>query len=127
MEISILLAKIIGVYLVIEGISLITMQKEIIPIISEIKGKAVFLGWGVIATIIGLVIITSHNVWLNSYQIAISLFGWLVFVKGVLISFLPMNVIEKIINKINKPIFYNTGGVIAILIGLWLTYYGFVI
>jgi hypothetical protein len=127
MEISIILARIIGVYLIIDGLAAIMMQKEIIPIVSELKGKAVFFGWGIMATIFGLIIITTHNIWLSPHQTVISLFGWLVFIKGVLISFLPLNTIEKIIDKFNRPIFYNLAGILVIIIGLWLTYYGFII
>ncbi|NCS99253.1 hypothetical protein GW764_03650 [Candidatus Parcubacteria bacterium] len=127
MEISIFLAKVIGIYLVIDGLSAITMHKELIPVVAEIKNKTFFVGWGVFATIIGLLIVVSHSYWATLYQTGISLIGWFVLVKGILILFLPVRFLEEIILKLNKPIFYQIGGLFSILIGLWLTYFGFVV
>lgn len=127
MEISIFLAKIIGIYLIIDGLSAITMHKELIPIVSEIRNKTFFLGWGVLATIIGLLIVVSHNLWVAPYQIVISLVGWFVFVKGVLILFLPVKILEEVILRLNKPVFYKAAGLVSILVGLWLTYHGFIV
>jgi|AntRauTorckE6833_2_1112554.scaffolds.fasta_scaffold00714_16 hypothetical protein len=127
MEISIFLAKVIGVYLVIDGLSAIIMHKELIPIVSEIKNKAFFVFWGIFATIIGLLIVVSHNYWVETYQVVISLVGWFVFIKGILILFLPVKFLEEVISKINKPIFYQIAGLFTILLGLWLTYFGFIV
>lgn len=127
MEISIFLAKIIGIYLIIDGLSAITMHKELIPVVSEIRNKTFFLGWGVFATIIGLLIVVSHNLWVAPYQIVISMIGWFVFIKGVLILFLPVKILEEVISRLNKPVFYKAAGLVSILVGLWLTYHGFIV
>ncbi len=127
MEISIFLAKFIGIYLIIEGLLALLMHKEIIPIISEIKNKAGFLLLGNIITIIGLLIVISHNIWVSYHQFFISLIGWIILIKGLLIIFLPPNTTKEMIAFFNKPIFYNINGIISISIGLWLTYFGFIV
>lgn len=126
MEISIFLAKVIGVYLIVIGLLVLMIQKDFIVVISQIKEKADFIIFGFIITLLGLLMLVSHNLWNNAHQVVISIIGWVVFIKGLIILFFPRKFFDDLIVLVNKPIFYNLGGIISILIGLWLTYFGFV-
>jgi uncharacterized membrane protein len=129
MELSIFLAQIIGIYLIADGIVAITRFKELIPIIEEFKlNKILFFSLGTIVLLLGLIIVLNHNIWHGEpYQIVITLIGWIVLIKGLILFLLPSELIKSIIDQFNHPNTYRIAGTVTLLFGLWLTYHGFVI
>lgn len=127
MEISIFLAKVVGIYFIIMGLLVLTSQKGVMNMIDQLKDKANFLVLGLVTTLIGLLMIVSHNIWTTPHQIVISLIGWVSFIKGLIILFFPTKFFDEFIEMINKPALYSAFGVLALIVGLWLSYYGFVI
>ena len=61
----------------------------------------------------------------NFRQIVITIFGWAMVIKGLIISIMPIEFVEKLIMKVNRPTYYKISGVVMILIGLWLSVAGF--
>lgn len=127
MEISIFLAKVVGVYFIIMGLLALTSQKGVMNMVDQLKDKANFLVLGFVTTLIGLLMVVSHSVWTTPHQIAISLIGWVSFIKGLIILFFPTKFFDEFIEMINKPALYSAFGVAALLVGFWLVYYGFII
>lgn len=129
MEISLLLAKIIGIYLVVDGLVAITKQAELGEILEEFKThRSAVLFYGLMIFIIGLVLVSIHNIWSGAaFQIALSLLGWALVLKGLLISLLPHSFFEFLISTLNKPVIYNVAGSISVILGAWLAISGFVL
>ena len=80
---------------------------------------------GVMALIIGYLIVAFHNTWTKDVSVIITIVGWLALVKGLLILACPklMITLTKAILK-NKN-FLKIEAIIVIIIGLLFAFFGF--
>ena len=127
MEFSIFIAKIIAVIYMSIGIGLLLnsnyYQKVIIKLLND--ATYIVLG-GIIAIIIGFLIIENHNKWVKNWTVIITIFGWIALIKGVLLLALPTS------TKIFRPLF-NNGNLTKILapliliFGLIFAYFAFIL
>jgi len=80
---------------------------------------------GFFALLIGMLIITFHNVWVSDWPVIITLIGWLSFLKGA-VFMLASDVLQGILKYVKKATMYFTiAGVIWLLVGVYLIYVGF--
>ena len=122
MENSILLAKILGAYMVIIAIGLICNMKFYQKMMEDFfKNTALIYLGGVFALIIGLLILLFHNVWVADWPVIITIFGWLGLIKGAWLIIFP-NSVGKITQVYHKrPALLRVHLIIMLLIGLFLT------
>ena len=127
MEISLFLAKVIGLFLIVDGLVILIRSKELMSAVSEIKNdKFSIMFLGMLVLIMGLLITISHNIWTGSaFQVVITIIGWLMAIKGLVVSLLPMSVFDRLLAAVNKPVLYQISGVVVILVGIWLSIVGF--
>ncbi len=125
MDLSVYLAKIVGIWMVVAGVALLrnpSYIKEMAADFFKVK-SALYLG-GLMAFIIGLLLVTSHNVWVLGWPVIITVIGWASFIKGVLFIVFP-DYAEKFsewyLEKVNVRVF----GPIYILLGLFLCWIGY--
>ncbi|MFH0913415.1 MAG: hypothetical protein V1884_03950 [Candidatus Omnitrophota bacterium] len=87
---SIFLAKAIGLYMVIVALGILFNLKIYQRVMEDFsKNSALIYLGGVIALIIGLLILLSHNLWVAGWEVIITIFGWLGLIKGVWLMILP--------------------------------------
>jgi len=118
------LATIWGIALVIIPFAMLLNEKYIKILFAEAKNDTTMFFWGVLTTIIGLAMVLSYNTWTSSWQIIITIFGWLSLIKGLAILFVP-EYIKNWTKKIENASFLQYALVVAILLGLVITYFGF--
>ena len=89
MELSIFLAKIIGVVYVVAGISMLLNSKYYQRIFPKLIKNTI---WMFTMSLIGLVVffiwVLQHNVW-QGWPILITLFGWIGLVKSLVFLLFP--------------------------------------
>ena len=118
------LATVIGWYLVILSILLFFRYKHILTVMKELISKpGEFFIIAVITLIMGLLLVTSHNIWVMDWPVVITIFSWVVLIAGILRLFFP-----EMILKMWQPLFNNTITIkvttfISLLIGLFLLYH----
>lgn len=127
MEFSIFIAKVIAVIYLSFGIGLLFngnyYQKVFIKLLND--ATYLILG-GIIAIIIGFIIVRHHNIWEKNWTVIITIIGWIALVKGILLLAFPSS------TKLFKPLF-NNGNLTKILaplvliFGLVFAYFGFFI
>ncbi len=126
MEISYLIAKIIGPIYLITGLSMLinpNMYKNFLEKFMRDNGLLFISGF--LSLLIGLLILTFHNIWVYSWQIIITIFGVIAIVKGSLILILPSYLI-KITSLIHKnSVIIACASLAAICVGGLFTYYGY--
>ncbi|MAZ67465.1 hypothetical protein CL652_01695 [bacterium] len=126
MEISLLLAQIMGLYLLLEGLVVLTRRKFVLNIVNDIsRHKALMFVTGAMVFILGLLVVLSHNVWEASWRVIPTIIGWAMVVKGVAIFFVPrvvMNKAKKFAKNRNMAVL---AGIIAVAVGAYLVYVGF--
>jgi len=125
MEISILIAKIIGFIYLSFGVGLLFNGKYYKKEISKLLENTSYLIFaGFIAIIMGILIIENHNFWVKNWTIVITIIGWLALVKGIiLLAFPTLTSIYKPL--FNSKMFYNLLGPLVLIFGLIFTYLGY--
>ncbi|MBU0760042.1 MAG: hypothetical protein KKA34_06810 [Candidatus Omnitrophica bacterium] len=128
MDSSILLARLIGPYIIVIGTSLILNKKIFRQIMEDFpKNPSLVFIAGLLTFVAGLASVLFHNVWVGDWRLIITIFGWLVLVKGVLLVLLPGTLVKatKIYSDNLKLVLIPWG--IMILIGIFLTIKGYII
>lgn len=124
MDLSIFLAKLIGIYLLIIVLELILRKKEMkksIKNFSESKGLLIFSGS--ISLLLGLAIVISHPIYDLDWEGLITLLGYVLIARGV-IRFTFPSYLQKKMGKIFQQNYWLLCILLAIL-GTYLTYSGF--
>ena len=80
---------------------------------------------GIMALVLGYLIVTFHNTWTKDLSVIITIVGWLALVKGILILIRPnlMIALTKAIMKSKN--FLRIEVVIVIILGLLFAFLGF--
>jgi len=115
MDISMLLAKILGLYGLVASVSALLNLKRIKYLADDLlNNEALLYLSALLALSLGIVITNIHNVIAYDYRLIITLFGWISFIQGVIFLLVPdlaYAIIRRIIN-------YNSVILLGILICL---------
>lgn len=126
MELTILLAKVFGLYLIISGAVIMVRQRYFIPVVGTfVEERFLRLVLAAGELLVGLFLIIGHNDWTSWPAGIISLFGWWIILESLAYLVLPDALIEKLIRSFNIPSWYTGGGIFAIVIGAYLALFGF--
>ena len=118
---TIFLATIIGWYLVIFGLFLFVKHEHVKSIMEDIlASRGMFFLLAFITLLIGLLIVVSHNLWTYAWPVAITLFGWILFVGGVLRLFCSESAKNMGRKFIKHPMKMRVAGVFFFVFGLYL-------
>jgi len=127
LEISIFLAKVIGVLAVITSLAVMLNYKKSVAFEIELsKNPASVYASGFLFLVMGVLILVSHPVFEMSWMGVITLLGIAISLKGIGRIFMPESV-NKMIEKKQKTNWFMLGEVGFLLIGLYLSYYGFIV
>lgn len=92
--------------------------------IDEVIGsQALSWIWGFINLLFGATIIAFHRAWSSDWRSIITVVGWAGILKGVLFMLFP-NSARALYRTCNTPRVLMTGGLVAVLLGLFLLYAG---
>lgn len=129
MDISHLLARLFGLVLVVIYGGLLINQKFYTSIWQNLLQQPLLLFIsGFMALVLGLIVIQVHSIWALDWRGLITFLGWLMVFQGTMRLVFPetvLKIVKKIIDNQNF-LFINIVSVIMLLIGLYLTYVGFV-
>ncbi|KPK39245.1 MAG: hypothetical protein AMJ78_08800 [Omnitrophica WOR_2 bacterium SM23_29] len=126
METSIFIARIFGLCYLIIGAGLMFNRKAFQQVMDDFcKNAALVFYGGILALVIGVVIILIHNVWVANWTVIITIIGWLALIKGIWLIVFP-NTVSKFMQAYQKNesllIVHSIG---ALIFGAVLTFFGF--
>lgn len=124
---TLVLARIIGPVLVAAGIMLITQPDRMLTALGGylLNDSLVILS-AFVSLILGLCVVTFHPRWDTVSGIFISLIGYGLAVRGVILIFAPQLMHEgAMFITTQRHVFPITGCALALL-GVWLTYVGYI-
>lgn len=125
MDLSLYLAKVLGLYLVIKGVAGLANLKYYMRLISEIiRNEALIVFAAAIELLFGLAIVVAHNVWVADWQVVITLVGWVMILKGSFL--LSPKAAAHWMKQCATENILMTGGIVAVALGTFLVYIGFV-
>ena len=117
-----------GLYLAIMGLALLLRREMWKKVVSEFFDSASRIyTTGVFILIIGLLLVLSHNVWEGGLKTVVTVLGWVVLAKGLAYVFLPHTLLKDLAKGLNGENVYVTGGVVALIFGLYLAGKGFLL
>ena len=114
------LAQVLGISFVVLGLSIFFHKKNTVAVVEELVQSKSFM-WlgGVIALLIGAVMISLNNVWSSGLPLLVTIIGWLALFKGIFILFLP-SLSVSFYRKINRKSTYILAGIVLFILGLVL-------
>ena len=127
MRLTAILAQVIGLFTVITTLAMLLQRRMTEEVISSlIANRALLYVVGLIATLCGLLIVLSHNVWKGgALPIVVTLLGWLILLRGILFLVLPRETIQYVYRNLNFRRNYPIIAAVGLGLGLLLTYAGF--
>jgi hypothetical protein len=123
-----MIAKVVSLYVLILGISYVLNVKLWARYITElIEANERLFSLSLLVFLFGLIIVLNHNHWEWSPQVIVTLFGWHMLIKGVLILLFPglVRLYEKFSLATLQRMLY-IAGIVSTGLGLILCYYNFI-
>lgn len=124
METSLFLAKALGLYMTIACFGLLINQRARKDVIHALGDEDRLVMSGITALIIGILIVTAHNLWVYDWRVIITISGWAALLKGVARIYFVENS-KKWIKAATATPWYTFGLVFATALGLYLVCKGF--
>lgn len=127
METSILLAKIMGPMLLIVGIGIFVNLELYRRMVADFGNSLLLIYMsGTIALVMGLIVVTFHNVWAWRWPVIVTVIGWLSLIKGTVRIVAPRFVADRAARYARNGNVLMTTAIVAAVIGAVLTYFGYV-
>jgi uncharacterized protein YjeT (DUF2065 family) len=126
MNLALVLAQILGIFFAVVGISMIIHKKTVAAAMEEItRDSGVLWLWGLLALIIGAVLVVFNNVWnFGLLPLFVTAIGWLALLKGIFILLFPGAAVA-LYKKCAKENMLMYAGYIVFILGVILLYQGF--
>jgi hypothetical protein len=121
------LARLIGLSAILVALSLVThKQASVETMTALVHNPPLLLIFGMVWLIVGLAIILGHNIWSGGVlPIIVTLVGWLIFVRGLLLLFLSPAAAVGLFTGLHFEQLFYLYVTISLVFGAYLTYGGF--
>ncbi len=121
---TVFLARLMGLFTILVVVSLVVRGS--VTVTATVADGPVMLVYAIISLAIGIAVILGHNVWSGgALPVVVTLVGWLIFAKGVLLLFLEPEALSGLFERMHYAENYYLFLAPAFLIGLYLTWAGF--
>lgn len=124
MDATVFLATVIGWYLVIFSLFLLTRTEQAKLIMSDVMAhRGLFFILAVFTLILGLLMVVSHNVWIWDWPLFVTLFSWLLLITAVVRIFWTDTMRTKGTAFVNHPAKLRVTAIILLILGLYALYH----
>ncbi len=124
-ETTLVLARILGGYMLIMGAGLLVHRRMGGELLDRLRDDfALTFTMGLMALLIGLVIVSIHNIWAGPLAILITVIGWLAVAEGAAIILLRRRYITMISPLAHGGVAGLIWGAVCVLVGLCLFWAG---
>ncbi len=119
MDTTLITLKILSVYLIMSGFFIIFKRKSIPHLLKDFfDHPATMYLTGVILIFLSSMYLIPYSIWDGSWRMIVTIFAWLVGLKGIVYIFAPKLLSEIAIKKSRR--FFITYGIVAIIVGVYL-------
>lgn len=126
MESTLFLAKVFGLYLIAMAVVLAWRRKALSVMIEGFATNPplAYLA-SIVALILGLVLVVSHNVWAAGWPLIITILSWVVLIKALAFLLLPFDAMARLMRWFDRPAWFAINGAFLAGVGLFLAGKGF--
>jgi uncharacterized protein YjeT (DUF2065 family) len=126
MDLTLFLAQLLGIYMVVAGLSGLLYPVRAKRAMNEVTRSYVIPYFdGALALIFGLLIVLTHNVWNGTVETIVTLVGWLAVVEGLAMLLLPQESITSLLKRFQSQSAITIWSGVALLVGGYLVYVSF--
>ena len=123
---ALFLAKLFGLYFIIVGVVVLVRRRAMMPTVTSLlANRAMLLVLGAVEIIAGLAIVLTYPQISFDIRGILSVIGYMMIVEGIIYLAAPVKMVQKMIRKFNRPSWYLSGGLLAVLLGVYLAAVGF--
>src|SRR5271166_3954239 len=123
-RLTVFLARFIGLFIVLLMVGFLVRGSAMVE--TAVADGPVMLTYGIISLAIGLAMILGHNVWSGgSLPVVVTLVGWLILAKGLLLLFLTPEVLTRSFERMQYGDHIYLYLAPSLVIGIYLTWAGF--
>jgi uncharacterized protein YjeT (DUF2065 family) len=90
-----------------------------------VENSATLYMGGIMALVVGMLIVMFHNTWTKDFSVIITIIGWIALIKGVVILVVPKTMVSLVKAIVERPNFMKIESIIAIIVGLLFSFLGF--
>ena len=120
------LPQLLGIYFILIGGIVLYRRRAIMPAMRQlVANRPLLLVIALAEMLAGIAIALTYPTVSASAEGLVSLIGWMLIVEGLLYLSMPYRRVQKFVAAFNTPQWYGVGGVIAVLLGLYLAGVGF--
>jgi hypothetical protein len=117
------IASVFGPFLLIMGLWMVFYHENMMKVISSIKNTpGVMYVMGIINLLIGLSVLSSFNMWMWGPTLLVTLFGWVVLIRGLLAFFMPQFLVTKPLTDHN---YLRVKGIVVLVWGFCMCWFAF--
>ena len=121
------LAKVIGIVFIVLSLGIFKNQRLFLSLVKKFLENSVLMFMtGFWDLLLGLLIVVSHNVWVKDWPVIITIFGWIIVIRGILRIIFPEYVLKAF--RFIQEYFHwilRVVSVILFCLGVYLTFFGF--
>lgn len=123
MQHAMCLASILGPFLFIQGAWILFYHSNVAKVIASMKSTsgAMYI-LGVLNLLVGITILSLYHEWTWSFALLVTLLGWALFLRGLVIHFIPQVFMRKKTMSANA---LKIRGVIVLVWGFALSWFAF--
>ena len=126
METSIVIAKIVGPLFLIVGAGIFINVEHYRRLVADFAASPLSIYTsGTIAIVLGLLVITFHNVWQWHWPVIITLLGWAALLKGAVRVIAPRFVVSRAQQYARNTNTVLITALVTLVLGGVLTYFGY--
>ena len=122
MDITDILARVMGVFSLIVGIAMFYRKKTILALLHDFfTHRTVAFAVGAIELLLAIFFVTIHWEWRSPLEIIVSLFGVILFLEGLFYILISNEAFQKLHRSLRLEKFYYVGMIYSLVIGIFLT------
>lgn len=126
-EPTVFLSRLIGLVALIVAVPMLLDKPSMMATFGLlVEDRGLMLVLGIASVVAGAAIVLLHNVWNRGlWPLVVTLCGWLLLLRGVLILFLPADVLSSMLTALRVSDFFYAYATIPMLVGAYLCFRGF--
>ena len=121
------LAQLIGLLQIFVGASILFQKRVFMQVLNDLaENRTALFMVGVALLLSGLSVVLTHNVWNAGFlPLVITLFGWILILRGILSMFMSGDGVARMIRWLKVEEFSWAYAILVLAIGAYLTWAGF--
>jgi hypothetical protein len=126
-EPTVFLSRLIGLVSLIVAVPMVLDKPSMMATFGLlVEDRGLMLVLGIASVVAGAAIVLLHNVWHKGiWPLIVTLCGWALLIRGVLILFLPADVLTGLLTTLHVADYFYAYAVFPLLVGAYLCFRGF--